>query len=53
MTQEEKKEYNKKNYGFLQLKKEDYLLLKAYCKEQGLIMSSFVGRLIKKELKKK
>ena len=29
MTQEERKEYNRKNYGFLQLKKEDYNLLKA------------------------
>ena len=53
MTKEEKKEYNKKNYGFLQIKKDEYELLKAYCKKNGFIMGTFVSNLIRKEIKNK
>lgn len=52
MTKEEKQVYNKTNYGFLQIKREEYELLKKYCKEHGFIMGTFVSNLIRKEIKR-
>jgi len=53
MTKEEKKEYNRANYGFLQIKREEYELLKQHCKTNGFIMGTFVSNLIRREIKKK
>ena len=53
MTLEERREYNRKNYGFLQIKKEEYDLLKAYCKQHGFVMGTFVSNIIRKEINKK
>jgi hypothetical protein len=53
MTKEEKKEYNRANYGFLQIKREEYELLKQHCKTNGFIMGTFVSKLIRREIKKK
>ena len=41
----------RKVYGMLQLQKETYDSLKAYCKENGIIMGHFVASIIRKELK--
>lgn len=41
----------KKQYGFVQLERGVYEDAKAYAKEHGYILSSFVGNAIKKYLK--
>lgn len=41
----------RKVYGMLQLQKETYDMLKAYCKDNGIIMGHFVASVIRKELK--
>lgn len=43
----------KKNYKVVQLSEEMHAILKDYCNERGIIMSSFVTALIKRELNKK
>jgi hypothetical protein len=41
----------RKPYGMIQLQKETYDMLKAYCKENGIIMGHMVATIIRKELK--
>ena len=47
----EKTKKPRKPYGMIQLQKETYDMLKAYCKEHGIIMGHMVARIIERELK--